>query len=416
MESNHFLNTIENFRRVAEKCQIHPDLIERLSRPRETVKICLTPLMSDGRVHIHTAYIAQHNRALGPAKGGIRMAPSVTLDDISALAMEMTWKTSLIGVPFGGGKSGIVADPESLSPQDKEILIRSFTRSAIRHIGPEIYIPAPDMGTNERDMGHIRDCISYSSGISVTRGCYVTGKPVLCGGIPGRREATGKGVAITVGLASRLLGIDLAQARVAIQGFGNVGAVAAQELFRRGLKIIALADIHGTIWNPSGLDVDGIQEHLRGGNSLATFPGSEPIPSSELFSLDCDILVPAASSNQITPANAENIKARLIAEGANGPTTPEADQILRKKGIFIIPDILCNAGGVFVSYLEYTQETQREQMTVEEVENRLQQRLEKCFEEVFSNARAGNIEMRSAALEIAIRRVADAIVCHGFYP
>lgn len=416
MPNLHYQHTIENFRRVAERCQIHPDLIERLSRPKEKVELCLTPLMTDGRVHTHTAFIVQHNRALGPAKGGIRMSSSVTLDDISALAMEMTWKTSLIGVPFGGGKSGIVADPESLNLQDKEILIRSFTRSTIRHIGPETYIPAPDMGTNEKDMGHIRDCISYSSGISVTRGCYVTGKPVLLGGIPGRREATGKGVAVTVSLAAQLVDLELTQSRIAIQGFGNVGAEAALELFRRGAKVIALADIYGVTWNPSGLDVEGVQEHIRSGNPLASFPGGESIPASGFFSLDCDILIPAASSNQITHENAEQIRARLIAEGANGPTTPEADRILRKKKILIVPDILCNAGGVFVSYLEYTQETQREQMTTEEVENRLKNRMEWCFQEVLSNARAGDIDMRTAALEIAIRRVADAIVCHGFYP
>ncbi len=413
---NLYQHTLQNFRRVAEMCQIHPDLIERLARPKERIELTLNTLMSDGRVHQYEAYIVHHNRSLGPAKGGIRMSDTVTLDDVSALAMEMTWKTSLIGVPFGGGKSGIAADPRSLTAEDKEILIRSFTRSAIRHMGPEVYVPAPDMGTNERDMGHIRDCISYSAGISVTRGCYVTGKPVLLGGIPGRREATGKGVAVTVRLATQVLEMDLGTARVAVQGFGNVGSVAANELHRMGAKVVAVADIQGVTYNPSGLNIEGLNEHVKGGGQVPSFPGGRSITPSEFFSLDCDILIPAASANQITVENAESIQARLIGEGANGPTTPEADMILQRKGVFVIPDILCNAGGVFVSYLEYTQETQREQMTIEEVESRLEKRMESRFQAVYENAKSSHVDMRTSALELSVKRVAEAIVCHGFLP
>lgn len=274
--SSLYQHTLQNFRRVAEMCQIHPDLVERLAHPKERIELTLNTLLTDGRVHQFQAYIVHHNRSLGPAKGGIRMSDTVTLDDVSALAMEMTWKTSLIGVPFGGGKSGIAVDPRSLSAQDKEILIRSFTRSAIRHIGPEVYVPAPDMGTNERDMGHIRDCISYSAGISVPRGCYVTGKPVLVGGIPGRREATGKGVAVTVRLAARRLDMDLARTRVAVQGFGNVGSVAAAELHGMGAKVVAVADIQGVTCNPSGLDIQGLHEHVRGGGEVPAFSGGNP--------------------------------------------------------------------------------------------------------------------------------------------
>ncbi len=411
-----YQHTLQNFRRVAERCRMDPDLIERLARPKERIELTLNTLLSDGHVHQFSAYIVHHNRALGPSKGGIRMSETVTLDDVSALAMEMTWKTSLIGVPFGGGKSGIAAEPRNLSPQDKEILIRSFARSAIRHMGPEVYVPAPDMGTNERDMGHIRDCISYSAGISVTRGCFVTGKPVLLGGIPGRREATGKGVAVTVRLATQLLGLDLKQSRIAVQGFGNVGSVAANELFRMGAKVVAVADIQGVTCNPSGLDIDGLNEHVSGGGEVSSFPGGGTITAGEFFGLDCDILVPAASANQITQENAESIRARLIAEGANGPTTPEADAVLQRKGVFVIPDILCNAGGVFVSYLEYTQETQREQMTLEEVESRLQKRMESRFQAVHENAQANHIDMRTSALELSVKRVAEAIVCHGYLP
>ena len=411
-----YQHTLQNFRRVAERCQIHPSLIERLARPKERIELTLNTLMTDGQVHQYEAFIVHHNRSLGPAKGGIRMSDTVTLDDVSALAMEMTWKTSLIGVPFGGGKSGIAADPRSLSAQDKEILMRSFTRSAIRHIGPEVYVPAPDMGTNERDMGHIRDCISYSAGISVTRGCYVTGKPVLLGGISGRREATGKGVAVTVRLAAQMLGMDLTKARVAVQGYGNVGSVVANELHRMGAKIVAVADIQGVTHNFMGLDIEGLNEHVKGGGEVPSFPGGEAITSRQFFSIDCDILIPAASANQITLENAESIQAHLIAEGANGPTTPEADQILQKKGVFVIPDILCNAGGVFVSYLEYTQETQREQMTLEEVESRLEKRMESCFRAVYENAKSNQVDMRTSALELSVKRVAEAIICHGFMP
>jgi glutamate dehydrogenase/leucine dehydrogenase len=411
-----YQHTLQSYRRVAEKAQLPPDFIERLARPKERIELTLHPLLTDGRTHQYEAYIVHHNRSLGPAKGGIRMSNTVTLDDVSALAMEMTWKTSLIGVPFGGGKSGIAADPRSLSAQDKEILIRSFTRSAIRHMGPELYVPAPDMGTNERDMGHIRDCISYSAGISVTRGCYVTGKPVLLGGIPGRREATGKGVAVTVRLAAQLLDMDLARTRVAVQGFGNVGSVAANELHRMGAKVVAVEDIQGVTYNPLGLDIPGLNEHVSAGGEVPSFPGGTPIASGEFFSLDCEILIPAASANQITIENVESIKARLIAEGANGPTTPEADTILQRKGVFVIPDILCNAGGVFVSYLEYTQETQREQMTLEEVESRLAKRMESRFQVVHENASSSQVDMRTSALELSVKRVAEAIICHGRLP
>lgn len=416
VQSSMLDHVLENFQRVAERSGMDARIVSRLGQPRERIEMSLNPMFSSGEVCDFKAYIVHHNRSLGPAKGGIRMSPTVTLNEVTALAMEMSWKTALIGVPFGGGKSGIVADPSNLSPTDKEILIRSFARSAIRHIGPEIYVPAPDMGTNERDMGHIRDCLSYSAGISITRGCYVTGKPVILGGILGRRDATGKGVAITTEHAARLLGLPLPDARVVIQGFGNVGSVAARQLAQRGCRVIAVADIHGAIYHPEGLDLHALEAHVQSGLPVPEFHQGISIASSELFTLDCDILVPAATANQITVENAPYIRAQLIAEGANGPTTPEADFILQDRGIFLIPDILCNAGGVFVSYLEYTQETQREQMTLEEVDSRLKRRLEVCFDEVYAKAQNENLDMRTAALDIAIKRVSDAIISHGFLP
>ena len=409
-------NALKNFIQIADRCGLSENMIERLRNPREKIELTLNPMLSDGEMHTYQAFIVSHNRSLGPAKGGIRMTPQVTLDDVCALATEMTWKTSLIGVPFGGGKSGIVADPSNLQPQDKETLVRNFTRSARRHIGPELYIPAPDMGTNETDMGHIRDCISYSDGASIPRGCYVTGKPVLLGGIPGRREATGRGVAITVEKAAAVLGMDLSNARVVVQGFGNVGSVAATLLADTGARIIATSDIHGGCFHSHGLDIAKLVDHVGEGGSVGEFEGGERIKGSELFGLDCDILVPAAAGNQITETNAPDIKTRIVAEGANGPTTTEADQILIDNNIFIIPDILCNAGGVFVSYLEYTQETQREQMTLADVNCRLHECIEDRFDAVLAHARQNESDMRTASLELAVMKVVEAIHSRGLLP
>lgn len=392
------------------------DLLEKMRAPRERTELVLTPQLSDGRRHTFRAFVVLHSQALGPSKGGIRMTPNVTLDEVTALAMEMTWKCALIGVPFGGGKSGIVADPESLSPDDKETLIRSFTRGAIRHINPLVYIPAPDMGTNERDMGHIKDAISYSLGQATTHGCYVTGKPVILGGIPGRREATGRGVAMVIAAAMKTLGRELKNAAVVVQGFGNVGSVAAHALNELGARIVAVADLRGAVYNPDGLNLAKLNAHVRKSRTVAGFSGGRPISGSALLTLPCDVLVPAAAGNQITKDNAPRIQAQLMAEGANGPTTPEADRILEKRKIFVIPDILCNAGGVFVSYLEYTQETQQEQMNEAEVRNRLEQRMQDRFNFVYQTAKDRKLSMRQAAMFLAVRNVALAIDARGSLP
>lgn len=313
-------------------------------------------------------------------------------------------------------KSGICFDPSRISLEDKEIIIRSFTRGARRHIGPEIYIPAPDMGTNELDMGHIRDCISYSDGTSITRGCFVTGKPVILGGIVGRREATGRGVAYAVATACEKLGIDLRTATVAVQGFGNVGSVAAKAMVELGATVIAVSDIAGGIYNKKGLCIDDLLVHFQKTKTLKGFAGSEPITNAELLSCACDILIPAATQSQLTSENADRVRAKIIAEGANGPTTPQADDILCQKGVFIIPDILCNAGGVFVSYLEYTQEMQREQMTLEQVEARLQKRMRERVCQVYEYSRNHGCTMREAAMDIAVGTVVAAIEARGLLP
>jgi glutamate dehydrogenase/leucine dehydrogenase len=417
MAQNGILQTsVFNLEKAAQRLNLSSGMLARLIEPKEKIEITINPAFSNGKnAHIKT-FVVRHNDAIGPAKGGIRMAPNVSLDDITGLSMEMTWKTALIGVPFGGGKSGICFDPGSLSAADKEVVIRAFTRGAKRHIGPEIYIPAPDMGTNERDMGHIRDCISYSEGTSITRGCFVTGKPIILGGIIGRREATGKGVVYSILAACEKLGMDIKKATVAVQGFGNVGSVAAKVIAEAGAKVAAISDVNGGVYNQNGLNVDSLIAHVNTAKTIAGFKGGEAITNDQLLECKCDILIPAAAQSQLTVNNADKIKAKLIAEGANAPTTPQADEILDEKGVFIIPDILCNAGGVFVSYLEYTQETQREQMTLEQVEMRLQNRMNSRFEDVFKYYKNKKCSMRQAAMDIAVKSVVDAVEARGFLP
>ncbi len=415
--TTNILNTaIHNFEQAARTLGIPKDIAEKILFPHEKIEIRISPCLSNGSLREIPVYIVRHSEILGPSKGGIRMPPTGSLDDVTGLAMEMTWKTSLIGVPFGGGKSGIQCDPTSLQPADKETIIRSFTRGALRHLGPELYIAAPDMGTNEADMGHISDCIAYSRGTSITSGCFVTGKPVLLGGILGRKEATGTGVVFTVQAACEKLGIALNTARVVVQGFGNVGSISAIEIARLGARVIGISDISGGVVNENGLDLAGLADHLRATGTVTGFSGGTPIDNQQLFRIPCDILIPAAAQSQITPENAPHIQAKIIAEGANAPTTPEADDILRERKIFVIPDILCNAGGVFVSYLEYTQETQREQMTLDVVEARLRNRMQQKFQDVYQCHQEKNISMRQAAMRLAVQKVVDGVYARGLLP
>ena len=415
---NNILHTsLHNFNKSAKRLDLGEAIRQKILGPKEKIEISIDPVLSSGKVVNIKAFIVKHNDTLGPAKGGIRMTLDVCLDDITGLAMEMTWKTSLIGVPFGGGKSGINFDAASLSASDKEIIIRAFTRGARHHIGPEMYIPAPDMGTSEQDMGHIRDCVSYSEGTSITKGCFVTGKPIILGGIVGRREATGKGVVYTTLAVCEKLGLDITKMRVAVQGFGNVGSVAAAEIAKCGAKVVAIADLSGGIVNPDGLDTDALLQHVNEtAGSIKGFKKATEISKEKVLEADCDILIPAAAGSQITAKNVEKIRAKIIAEGANAPTSPEADEILNQRNIFVIPDILCNAGGVFVSYLEYTQETQREQMTIAQVEERLSSRMKQRFSEVCNFAEEKNLTMREAAMDIAVRRVVKGVYARGLLP
>ena len=404
------------FLETARRLGLDDRMVARIMHPKERIQIRLNPVVSGGKTAHVNAFIVRHSDVLGPSKGGIRMAADVTINDVSGLAMEMTWKTALIGVPFGGGKSGICCDGTAMNPGDKEAIIRSFTRGAHRHIGPEIYVPAPDMGTNESDMGHIADCVSYSAGTSITHGCFVTGKPVLVGGIMGRREATGKGVVYTICAACEKLGLNVADMRVAVQGFGNVGSVAAFEMVRAGATVVAVSDISGGLRNPQGIDIAALRRHVDKSGTVSGFAGADAVDGQAVLQADCDILVPAAGGSQLNADNADGIKARMIAEGANAPTTPEADEMFRALGVFVIPDILCNAGGVFVSYLEYTQETQREQMTLEHVQSRLSERMTLRFNEVYAYAQQNGLPMRHAAMDIAVTRVVEGINARGFLP
>lgn len=405
-----------NLRQSAMRLTLDDHIVARIAEPKEKIEITTNPILPHGEAAHVKAFIVRHNDVLGPAKGGIRMTHSVTMDDIVGLSMEMTWKTALIGVPFGGGKSGICCDPASLSSEAKETIIRSFTRGIKRHIGPEIYIPAPDMGTNEADMGHVRDCIAYSSGTSITKGCFVTGKPVILGGIVGRREATGKGVIFTTLAACKKNGIDITKARVAVQGFGNVGMVAATWAAKSGASIIAVSDITSGIINERGLDIDALQKHVKETGGVRGFKDATETTNTAVIEAPCDILIPAATQSQITNANAKRVKAKIIAEGANSPITPDADELLEQRGIFVIPDILCNAGGVFVSFLEYTQETQREQMTYEQVDQRLRNRMLNKFDEVYNYSLDKHLTMRQAAMDMAVGKVVEGIYSRGLLP
>ncbi len=417
MAKNSILATaLANFDRAAAMLeeQVDAELLDKIRRPRERIEITLGPQLGDKKIRTFRAFIVRHSEALGPAKGGIRMTPGVTPEDVTGLAMEMTWKCALVGVPFGGGKSGIVADAAELDKFDKETLVRSFARNAHRHIGPQVYVPAPDMGTNERDMGHIKDTISFSMGQATTQGCYVTGKPVILGGIPGRREATGNGVVICVEEAFKSLGMEMRGATAVVQGFGNVGAIAARSLHELDARIIAASDLYGAVANEKGLDIDALTEHVGKTGSVKDFAGGSAVDGQKMLEMPCDVLVPAASANQITAENAPRISAKIIAEGANGPTSPKADEILNERDVYMIPDILCNAGGVFVSYLEFTQETQQEQMTEQEVATRLRQRMTEKFRQVHELTHERKISMRDAAMYLGVSTVCSAMVARGY--
>ncbi len=404
---------LAQFNSVADRLGLDEGIRQVLTTCKRELIVGIPVSMDDGSTRVFTGYRVQHNIARGPAKGGIRYHPALTLDEVKALAMLMTWKCALASIPYGGAKGGVVVDPKQLTDRELENLTRRYATEVAILIGPEEDIPAPDMGTDARVMAWIMDTISMHRGHSVTSA--VTGKPLSIGGTAGRMEATGRGILYIVQQAAAYRGLS-GKATVALQGFGNVGSVAAWLMHREGYKIVAVTDVSGGIYNEKGLEPDALCHHKRAGGRLLDAPFGERISSEELFTLPVDILIPAAIGGQITAHNAPHVKAKMIVEGANGPTTPEADAILEDNGVFVVPDILANAGGVIVSYFEWVQDLQSFFWEEEEVNERLRRIITRAFGEVISLAENEKLSLREAALLIGVRRVVEATRDRGVYP
>jgi glutamate dehydrogenase (NAD(P)+) len=400
---------------VADHLQIPHNERERLKFPKRSTVVALPIHLDDGSTKVFTGYRVQHHLTLGPTKGGLRYHPDVTLGEVAALAMWMSWKCALTGLPYGGAKGGIACDPAKMSRTEIERLTRRFTQEMIPFIGPQVDVMAPDVGTNEQTMAWMMD--TYSVHVGCTVPGIVTGKPVGLGGSLGRREATGRGVAYLINRAADTLGVDLGKCTAVIQGFGNVGSVAAYSLGRYGVKVIAVSDVHGGIHNPKGLDLFALEKYAALNNGIAGFPGADSVGNEQLLRLLCDILVPAAMERQITAANAGRLQCRILAEAANGPTTPEADEILnRRPEIFVIPDVLCNAGGVVVSYFEWVQDLQSFFWSETEITDKLFRILETSWTQILNRSRKQNVSMRMAALSVGISRVLEAKRQRGLFP
>jgi glutamate dehydrogenase (NAD(P)+) len=399
---------------AAERLGMDVGMRRVLREPRRELTVHFPVTMDDGSVHVFTGYRVQHNLGRGPAKGGLRYHQDVTLDEVKALAMWMTWKCAVVGIPYGGGKGGVIVDPKKLSMKELEGLTRRFATEIEVLIGPERDIPAPDVNTNAQVMAWIMDTYSMHQGYTVPG--VVTGKPISLGGSEGRNEATGRGCVYTIVEAAGHLGMDLKKAKVAVQGFGNAGSIAARLIANEGATVVAVSDSTGGIHNPDGLDVARVVSWKKEHGSVQGFPGATDITNAEVLEVECDILIPAALENQITERNAERIKAKILAEAANGPTTPDADQILARKGVFMIPDILCNAGGVTVSYFEWVQDLNRDHWSEAVVNEKLRAIMIKAFRETHEIAERESCDMRTAAYLLAVSRVADAMHMRGLYP
>ncbi len=399
---------------VAREINLDPDIYNILKKPKRVLIVSIPIRMDDGRVKVFTGFRVQHNINRGPAKGGIRYHPTVNLDEMKALAMLMTWKCAVTGIPYGGAKGGIICDPKKLSLGEIEKLTRRYISEIISIIGPEKDIPAPDVNTNPQIMAWIMDTYSIDRGYSVPG--VVTGKPLSIGGSLGRNTATARGVMFTLMNTAKKLNLDFFQQRIVIQGFGNVGGNLARLLQREGCKIIAVSDVEGGIYNPQGLDCLEVSKFLTKTGSVIGFKDAEQITNQELLSLNCDVLIPAALESQITEENAHKMRAKVIVEAANAPTTPQADKILNEKGVFIVPDILANAGGVTVSYFEWVQGLQSYFWTEREVNLKLRDIMGKAFENVWRTSRERKVSMRMAAYILAVSRVAEATKIRGLYP
>ncbi|HET7347911.1 MAG TPA: Glu/Leu/Phe/Val dehydrogenase [Acidobacteriaceae bacterium] len=398
---------------AARKLNLDEGLWRVLRYPSREIIVHFPVGMDDGRIEMFTGYRVQHSQARGPGKGGIRYSPDVTLDEVRALASWMTWKCAVVNIPFGGAKGGVICDPKKMSMGELERMTRRYTAEIIEFLGPEKDVPAPDMNTNEQTMAWIMD--TYSMHMRQTVTAVVTGKPLNIGGSRGRREATGRGLAHICDEALKYNSIQRDGCRVIVQGFGNVGSNAARLMQERGYKIIGIAEYDGGLYNPNGIDVDALIEHRLRNGSVLGFRGAEPMPSAEVITMECEILIPAATENVITSRNAEKIRARIICEGANGPTTAVADEILAEKKVFIIPDILANAGGVTASYFEWVQDRQGYFWAEDDVNKRLERILGESFDDVTRYAEAHGVNNRIAAYMLAIDRVAFTIKQRGFY-
>jgi glutamate dehydrogenase (NAD(P)+) len=405
---------LRQFGQVARRLSLKRGIDDFLRTPQRELAVRFPVKMDDGSIRVFTGYRVHHSLILGPTKGGIRYHQDVSLNEVRALAMWMTWKCALVNLPYGGAKGGVVVDPRTLSQGELERLTRRYASEISPLVSPYGDIPAPDVGTNAQIMAWIMDTYSMHRGRSVS--AVVTGKPVSIGGSVGRVEATGRGVMIAAREAARLLGLPWRDAPVVVQGFGNVGANAARLMWQDGCKIIAVGDVGGAVYNPSGLDVAALQQHAAGAGTVAGFAGGAPIGPRDLLEVPCTFLVPAALEGQITADNADRIRARVIVEGANGPTTPEADAILAARGTTIVPDILANSGGVIVSYFEWVQDLQSLFWSEDDINQRLERLMVRSVREVVEMARAQRIDLRLAALQRAVDRVATALMLRGIYP
>lgn len=412
-EKNPFEAMSERFDRAAQLLGLDPDLYAVMRVPSREIKVYVPVKMDTGHIQVFEGFRVQHNFARGPAKGGIRFAPDVTLDEVKALSAWMTWKCAVVNVPFGGGKGGIICNPQQMSIGELERLTRRYTAELIDFIGPDKDVPAPDMNTNEQTMAWIMDTFSMHARHTVT--AVVTGKPVALGGSLGRREATGRGVLFCVNEAIKRLGLKPGETSVAVQGSGNVGGIGAELMFEQGYKIVAISDIGGGIYNQAGLNIPEVLDYLQKNRTLEGFPNADQVSNKDLLELPCDVLAPCATENQITSENADRIKCRILAEGANGPTTPKADKILHDKGIFVIPDILANAGGVTVSYFEWVQDRMGYFWPESQVNQRLEEKMVASFNELVTYADRHDVDSRTAAYMLAIDRVAYDTRMRGIY-
>jgi glutamate dehydrogenase (NAD(P)+) len=412
-EQNPFESMMSRFDRAAQLLDLDPDLYAVMRVPNRELKVYIPTRMDSGRIQVFEGFRVQHNFARGPAKGGIRYAPDVNIDEIRALAAWMTWKCAVVNVPFGGAKGGIICDPQQMSIGELERMTRRYASELLDFIGPEKDVPAPDMNTNEQTMAWIMDTYSMHARHTVT--AVVTGKPIALGGSSGRREATGRGLLFVINEAIKRFKMAPQQTRVVVQGSGNVGGIGAKLLYEAGYKVVAISDVRGGIYNRDGINITEALNYLQATRSFEGYEGVEVVSNQELLELECDVLVPAATENQITSQNADRLKCKVLAEGANGPTTAAADQLLHEKGVFVIPDILANAGGVTVSYFEWVQDRMGYFWREDVVNQRLQDTMVASFNDLCRYADAHSVDTRTAAYMLAIDRVAYDTRMRGIY-